>query len=100
MNEMSKQPKRQRCQPKIYTQSDFDRGMRAALMNIERHHMQLCIGSFALALHKKLGLTAEQIADVLVATNEYSTKALCFQDVQKELLEETGLDIGEYAEAI
>lgn len=95
-----KQPSRQRCQPKVYTQSDFDRGMRAALAVVEKNHMKLSIGSFALAMHRKLGLNSDQIADVLVATNEYSLNALCFQDVRKELLEETGLDIGEFAEGL
>lgn len=97
---MSKQPNRQRCQPKIYTESDFNRALRTALMGIEKHHMQLCIGSFALALHRKLGLNSDQIADVLVATNEYSVDALCFQDAKKELLEEAGLDLSEYVDEV
>lgn len=91
---MSKsQPNRQRCQPKIYTESDFRKALREALMSIEKHHTQMCVGSFALALHRKLGLDSDKIADVLVATNEYSHEALCFQDARKELLEETGLDL-------
>lgn len=89
----NKQPSRQKCQPKIYTESQFREALRNALMDIEKHHMQLCVGSFALALHRKLGLNSEQIADVLLATNEYSVNALCFQDARKELLEETGLDL-------
>ena len=96
---MSKQPSRQKCQPKIYTESQFREALRNALMDIEKHHMQLCVGSFALALHRKLGLGSEQIADVLLATNEYSVNALCFQDVRKELKEETGLDIADYVES-
>ena len=75
---MSKQPNRQRCQPKLYTESDLRRMVRDTAMNMEKHHMELCIGSFALALHRKLGLNSDQIADVLVATNEYSFNALCF----------------------
>lgn len=89
----NKQPRRQHCQPKIYTESDFRKALREALMSIEKHHTQMCVGSFALALHRKLGLDSDKIADVLVATNEYSLNALCFTDVQKELLEETGLDL-------
>ena len=95
---MSKQPKRQKCQPKLYTESDLRRMTREATINLEKHHMQLAIGSFALAMHRKLGLTGEQIADVLVATNEYSFNALCFQDVRKELKDETGLDIQGFVE--
>ena len=97
---MSKQPNRQRCQPKVYTESDFRKALRDALMNIEKHHTQMCVGSFALALHRKLGLNSDQIGDVLVATNEYSINALCFQEVRKELMEETGLDIGEFVEEV
>ena len=97
---MSKQPNRQRCQPKIYTDSDFRRALRDAALNLEKHHMKLCVASFALALHRKLGLNSNQIGDVLVATNEYSLKALCFTDVQKELKEETGLELDEYVEGL
>lgn len=98
---MSKsQPNRQRCQPKIYTESDFRKALREALMSIEKHHTQMCVGSFALALHRKLGLDIDKIADVLVATNEYSLNALCFTDVQKELLDETGLDLDEFVEEL
>ena len=97
---MSKQPKRQKCQPKVYTESDLKRMTRDALMNLEKHHMELAIGSFALVLHRELGLNSDQIGDVLAATNEYSFNALCFQDVRKELLEETGLDISEFSEGI
>ena len=97
---MSKQPNRQRCQPKIYTDSDFRRALRDAALNLEKHHMKLCVASFALALHRKLGLNGDQIGDVLVATNEYSVNALCFQEVRKELMEEAGLDLNEYVEEI
>ena len=97
---MSKQPNRQRCQPKIYTDSDFRRALRDAALNLEKHHMKLCVASFALALHRKLGLDSDQIADVLVATNEYSCDALCFQDAKKELLEEAGLDLSEYVDEV
>ena len=89
---------RQKCQPKIYTESDLRRMTRDALMRVEKNHMKLCIASFALAMHRKLGLSSEQIADVLVATNEYSIDALCFQDVRKELLDEAGLDLDEYVD--
>lgn len=94
----NKQPRRQRCQPKVYTESDFQRVLRHSLMGIEKHHMEVAIGSFALALHRKLDLSAEQITDVLVAANEYSVNALCFEDVRKELMDEAGVDIGEFTE--
>ena len=96
----NKQPKRQKCQPKLYTESDLRRMTREALLNVERHHMKLCIGSFALALHRNLHLPSDQIADVLKATGEYSLNALCFTDVRRELLDETGLDLDEFVEDI
>lgn len=97
---MNKQPHRQKCQPKIYTESDLRRMTREALLNMEKHHMEVAIGSFALALYRKLGLSSDQIADVLTATNEYSFNALCFQDVRKELKDEAGLDIQEFVEDV
>lgn len=97
---MNNQPRRQRCQPKVYTESDFRKALRDALMDIEKHHMKLCVAAFALTMHRKMGLDSDQIADILVATNEYSKDALCFQDARKELLEEAGLDLDEYVEEI
>lgn len=97
---MGKQPNRQRCQPKVYTDSDFRRALRDAALNLEKHHIKLCMASFALALHRKLGLDSDQIGDVLAATNEYSVDALCFQDAKKELLEEVGLNLDEFVEEI
>lgn len=94
------QPRRQRCQPKVYTESDFRKALRDALMDIEKHHMKLCVAAFALTMHRKMGLDSEQIADILEATNEYSKDALCFQDARKELLEEARLDLDEYVEEI
>lgn len=98
---MSKnQPHRQKCQPKIYTESDLRRMTREALVSLEKHNMKLCIGSFALALHRNLHLSSDQIADVLKATGEYSLNALCFTDVRRELLDEAGLDLDEFVEDI
>lgn len=97
---MGKQASRQKCQPKLYTEADLRRMTKDALMRIERHHMKVSIGSFALALHRKLGLDSNQIAVVLTAASEYSMDALCFEDVRKELLEEAGLDIEDFTEGI
>lgn len=95
-----KQPRPQKCQPKLYTESDLRRMTREALVSLEKHNMKLCIGSFALALHRKLHLSSDQIADVLTATSEYSLNALCFTDVRRELLDEAGLDLDEFVEDI
>ena len=97
---MSKQPSRQRCQPKIYTDSDFRKALRVAVFNVGCQNMKISIASFALALHRKLGLNSDQIVDILTATNEYSLNALCFQDVRKELIDETGLDLDEFVDSI
>ena len=97
---MSKQPSRQKCQKKVYSETEFQRALRDAAMRLEAHHMKLAIGCFALALHRKLGLNADKIGDVLEATNIYSHEALCFTDVQKELKEETGLELEEYVEGL
>ena len=96
----NKQPARQKCQKKVYSETEFQRALRDAAMRLEVHHMKLAIGSFVLALHRKLGLNAEQMGDVLEATNIYSHEALCFSDVQKEVKEATGLDIEAYVEGL
>lgn len=95
-----KQPKRQRCQPKVYTDSDFRKALRDAVMSLEEHHMRLAIGCFALALHRVLHLPAEQISSTLEAVNTLSYESLCFQDVKKEVLDETGLDLEVFVEGL
>ena len=94
----NKQPARQKCQKKIYSESDFRKALRDAAMNLEEHHMKLAIGSFALALHRKLGLDKDQMAEVLATLNEISHEALCYTDVKHEIEEETGLDIDVFVE--
>lgn len=96
----NKQPKRQKCQPKLYTESDMRRIQREAMMNIEAHHMKLTVGAFALALHRILKLPKDQIVDVLAAAGEYTNEALCYTDVRKELLDEAGLDIQDFVEVM
>lgn len=97
---MKKQPARQKCQPKIYTESDFQRALRTAVINVAKQNIKITVAAFALTMHRKLGLNEDQISDLLVAMNEISDNALCFQDVRKELKEEVGLDIDEFAEGI
>ena len=88
-----KQPRRQKCQPKVYTESDFRKALREALMNMEKHNLKLAIGAFALALHRKLNMPGEEIQEMLNLVQELSYEALCYQDVKKELKEAIGFDL-------
>lgn len=87
------QPRRQKCQPKVYTESDFRTALRQAAMNMEKHNLQLAIGCFALALYKKLGMDGDRIQEMLDLVQKYSFDALCYQDVRQEVKEATGLDL-------
>ena len=96
----SKQPRRQRCEPKLYTESDFRRALRDAVMEVAKQNIKITVAAFALTMHRKLGLNEDQIGDLLESMNDISNNALCFQDVRKELKEEVGLDINDYAEEL
>lgn len=87
------QPRRQKCQPKVYTESDFRRALRDAALNMEKHNLQLAIGCFALALRRKMNLDGDQIQEMLNLVQEYSFEALCYQDVRQEVKQATGLDL-------
>jgi hypothetical protein len=89
------QPKRQRCQPKIYTESDFTRALREKLRQIGVHNMQISFGCFALVLHRKFGFDKDKILDALEETSKTSYEALCFTDVCKEVMDETGIDLSD-----
>lgn len=97
---MSNQPKRQKCQKKIYSETEFQRALRDAVMEIAKQNIKITVAAFALTMHRKLGLNEDQIGDLLEAMNDISNNALCFTDVKKELKEEVGLDIDEYAEGL
>ena len=96
----NKQPRRQRCEPKLYTESDFRRALRDAVMEVAKQNIKITVAAFALTMHRKLGLNEDQIGDLLESMNDISNNALCFQDVRKELKDEVGLDINDYAEEL
>jgi len=95
----SKQPKRQKCQPKVYTDSDFRKALREAVYNVGVHNMKLNIASFALSLHRHGGMDKEKMIEILSETAKISNEALCYTDIRKSVLDESGLDIEEFIES-
>ena len=87
------QPRRQMCQPKVYTESDFRKALRQTAMNMEKHNLKLAIGCFALTLRRQLNMDGDQIQKMMNMVQEYSFEALCYQDVRQEIKQETGLDL-------
>lgn len=94
----NKQPRRQRCQPKVYTESEFQRELRNTAIKVAQQNVLVTVAAFALTMHRELGLDGDKIGDLLVKMNDISSKALCFSEIRQELKDETGLDIVEYAE--
>lgn len=94
-----KQPKRQKCQPKVYTESDFRKALREAVYNVGLHNMKLNIASFALALHRHGGMDQDRMTEILSETAKISNEALCYTDVKEAVMQETGLDIDEFIES-
>lgn len=92
---MSSQPKRQRCQPKKYTETEYERQLRKSITDVTRQCTKIYMDSFALALHRKLGIEPEKILDALEETSQISCEALCFTDVCKEVMDETGIDLSD-----
>lgn len=92
---MSNQPKRQRCQPKKYTETEYERQLRKSITGVTRQCTKIYMASFALALHRKLGIEPEKIMDALEETSRISCDALCFTDVCKEVMDETGIDLSD-----
>jgi hypothetical protein len=90
---MKEQPKKQKFQPKVYTDSDFRKALREAVYNVGIQNMKINIATFALVLHRMTNMTKEQITDILSETSRISNEVLCYTDVRKEVLEETGLDL-------
>lgn len=90
---MKGQPKRQKCAPKIFTDSDFRKALREAVYNVGIQNMKINIASFALALHRSTDMTKEEITEVLNETSRITNEVLCYNDVRREVLDETGLDL-------
>lgn len=94
----NKQPRRQRCQPKVYTESEFQRELRNTAIKVAQQNVLITVAAFGLTMHRELGLDGDKIGDLLEKMNEISNNALCFEDVRRELKDEADLDIVEYAE--
>lgn len=90
------QPRRQKCQPKVYTEADMNRIARKVAQEIAKQNVLITVSSFSLTLHRKLGLDSDQIGDILEAMNELCDNTLCFSEIREQLKDEVGLDIIEY----
>lgn len=92
---MSNQPKRQRCQPKVFTATEYERQLRKSVTDVTRQCTKIYMASFALALRRKTQMEPETIMDVLEETSRISCDALCFTDVCKAVMDETGIDLSD-----
>ena len=86
-------PKRQKCAPRKYTESEVNKKLQELEMDLTRHHTNLLCAAFALAMHRILGTEGEQISAVLDELNRLSFEALSFSELQEKVMEETGVEI-------
>lgn len=94
------QPKRQKCVPKKYTESEVRKKLLDQAIALNTHAAHMMGAACALALHRRFGFDQEQILSVLEGMDEIALESMSFSELRETLLEETGVDIKHWEEEV
>jgi hypothetical protein len=90
----------QKCQPKIYTESDLRKAISDAITEIARHNLQITIAACALVAHREFGFGKQRLGRLIENINTISFDTLNVGELQKQLKEETGVDLKFYEDSV
>lgn len=90
---MSKIPKPQKCEKKIYTQTEFEKVLNKSVLAVSKQSTMIFMAAFALSLHRELHLEPQVIRDTMQAAARIACEALCYEDVYEEVSKEIGTDV-------
>lgn len=89
----NKQPRRQKCAERKYTESEVNRMVRDAAISAAKHNVRTTVAACGLALHRCFGFGKLRILKALNEMDRLAFESLSFEEIRKELLEETGVDV-------
>ena len=89
----NKLPRRQKCQPKKYTESEVNKLLRDTATAAAKHNVRTTVAACGLALHRCFGFGKMRILKALDEMDKLAFESLSFEEIRKALLDETGVDV-------
>lgn len=89
----NKQPRRQKCAERKYTEAEVNKMVRDAAISAAKHNVRTTVAACGLALHRCFGFGKLRILKALNEMDRLTFESLSFEEIRKELLEETGVDV-------
>ena len=88
-----KMPKRQKIQPKQYTQKDLDDAARRGVESSAKFNLYLTMGSMLLALHELHGFGNKRLNRIIDKMLEIEFNSLSYTELLDEVQKKTGIDL-------
>lgn len=88
-------PKRQKIQPKLYTEADIDRAARKGCESAAKFNVYLTMGSVLLALHELYGFGNKRCNDMMDKAMEIEFRSISVTELLDEVKRKTGVDLRE-----
>lgn len=90
-----KMPKRQKVQPKIYTEADLAAAARKGVESSAKFNIYLTVGSFLLALHELHGFGNKRLNRIIDRMLDIEFNALNYTELLDEVKEKVDIDLRE-----
>lgn len=88
-----KQPRRQKCAERKYTESEVNRMLRESSLACAKHNAYTTVAGCALALHRCFGFGQKRILRALQYMDQVAFEALSFEEIRKALVDKVGIDV-------
>lgn len=89
----NKQPRRQKCAEKKYTEAEVNKLLRDTATAIAKHNVRTTVAACGLALHRCFGFGKARIMKAFAEMDRLAFDSMCFEEIRKALLEETGVNV-------
>lgn len=90
---MAKIPKRQKIQPKLYTEADLERAARKSAESAAKFNVYLTMGSVLKALHELYGFGEARCNRLVDRVMEVQFETLVCSELLEEVKQLTGVDL-------
>lgn len=90
-----KMPKRQKVQPKMYTEADLAAAARKGVESSAKFNIYITVGSFLMALHELHGFGNKRLNAIIDRALEIEFNMLTYTELLDDVKEHTGIDLRE-----
>lgn len=89
----NKQPRRQKCAERKYTESEVNKMLREAGLAAAKHNVRTTVAACGLALHRCFGFGQVRILRALKEMDKLAFESLSFAEIREALRNETCVDV-------